>query len=113
METAILEQAIQKIGHLLTLGFGDAGSTIIAHNISSGGDMNPMMPGQKTYSIFGFCFIHNFALCTEVLQEDVITFVNQIAEITHSAVMWCGGSANRNLGDCFLLAWKFPNPEQF
>lgn len=76
METAILEQAIQKIGHLLTLGFGDAGSTIIAHNISSGGDMNPMMPGQKTYSIFGFCFIHNFALCTEVLQEDVITFVN-------------------------------------
>lgn len=45
METAILEQAIQKIGHLLTLGFGEAGSTIIAQNISSGGDMNPMMPG--------------------------------------------------------------------
>jgi len=45
METAILEQTIQKIGHLLTLGFGEAGSTIIAQNISSGGDMNPMMPG--------------------------------------------------------------------
>ena len=30
METAVLEQAIQKIGHLLTLGFGDAGSSIIA-----------------------------------------------------------------------------------
>ena len=45
METAILEQAIQKIGHLLTLGFGDAGSQIIASNISSGGDMNPMVPG--------------------------------------------------------------------
>lgn len=30
METAILEQAIQKIGHLLTLGFGEAGSSIIA-----------------------------------------------------------------------------------
>jgi len=30
METHILEQAIQKIGHLLTLGFGDAGSSIIA-----------------------------------------------------------------------------------
>ena len=30
METAILEKAIQKIGHLLTLGFGEAGSSIIA-----------------------------------------------------------------------------------
>ena len=76
METAILEQAIQKIGHLLTLGFGEAGSGIIAQNISSGGDMNPMVPGKKTFAIFGFCFIHEFAICTEVLQEDVITFVN-------------------------------------
>jgi len=97
---------------LLTLGFGEAGSSIIAQNISSGGDMNPMMPGQKTYAIFGFCFIHEFAICTEVLQEDVITFVNQIAEITHTAVTKYGGSANKNLGDCFLVVWKFPNPEE-
>mmetsp|Transcript_12575 Transcript_12575/g.16986 ORF Transcript_12575/g.16986 Transcript_12575/m.16986 type:complete len:144 (+) Transcript_12575:805-1236(+) len=113
METAILEQAIQKIGHLLTLGFGEAGSSIIAHNISGGGDMNPMMPGQKTYAIFGFCFVHNFSVCTEVLQEDVITFVNQIAEITHTSVTKYGGSANKNLGDAYLLVWKFPNPEEF
>jgi len=97
---------------LLTLGFGEAGSSIIAQNISSGGDMNPMMPGQKTYAIFGFCFIHEFAICTEVLQEDVITFVNQIAEITHTAVTKYGGSANKNLGDCFLDVWKFSNPEE-
>ena len=38
--------------------------------------MNPMMPGQKINAIFGFCFVHNFTVCTEVLQEDVITFVN-------------------------------------
>ena len=112
METAILEQAIQKIGHLLVLGFGEAGSSIIAQNITSGADLNPMMPGQKTYAIFGFCFIHEFAICTEVLQEDVITFVNQIAEITHTAVTKYGGSANKNLGDCFLVVWKFPNPEE-
>ena len=60
METAILEQAIQKIGHLLTLGFGDAGSQIIASNISSGGDMNPMVPGQRTYAILGFAYIKSF-----------------------------------------------------
>jgi len=45
METAILEHAIQKIGHLLTLGFGDAGSQIIATNMRSDGEMDPMMPG--------------------------------------------------------------------
>lgn len=45
LETAILEQAIQKIGHLLTLGFGEAGSHIIGQNMSSGGDLNPMMAG--------------------------------------------------------------------
>lgn len=44
-ETAILEKAIVKIGHLLALGFGEAGSKIIASNIGSGGDLNPMMAG--------------------------------------------------------------------
>jgi len=74
--------------------------------------MNPMVPGTKTYAIFGFCFIHHFNICTEVLQEDVIIFVNQIAEITHTAVTKYGGSANKNLGDAYLLVWKFPNPNE-
>jgi hypothetical protein len=43
----LLEKAIVKIGHLLALGFGEAGSKIIASNMSSGGDINPMMAGQK------------------------------------------------------------------
>ena len=47
LETAILEQAISKISHLLALGFGEAGSAIIAQNMSSGGDLNPMLPGIK------------------------------------------------------------------
>jgi hypothetical protein len=34
-------------------------------------------------------------------------FVNQIAEITHSQVDRYGGSANKNIGDAFLLVWKF------
>ena len=33
-ETAILEKAIIKIGHLLALGFGEAGSKIIADNMN-------------------------------------------------------------------------------
>ena len=72
----MLEKAIVKIGHLLALGFGEAGSKIIASNIGSGGDLNPMMPGQRVFAIFGFCDIRNFTDSTEILQTKVMLFVN-------------------------------------
>ena len=102
-----------KIGHLLALGFGEAGSRIIASNISNGGDINPMMAGVKVQAIFGFCDIRNFTDSTEVLQTKVMLFVNQIAEITHSMVDKHGGSANKNIGDAFLLVWKFRHESEF
>lgn len=58
METAVLEKAIVKIGHLLALGFGEAGSSIIGQNITNFGELNPMVPGQRTYAIFGFCILN-------------------------------------------------------
>ena len=45
LETEVLEKAIVKIGHLLALGFGEAGAKIITANISKGGDIDPMMAG--------------------------------------------------------------------
>lgn len=66
-ETVILEQTIIKIGALLALGFGEAGSKIIAENMGGSGDVNPMIPGNKVISIFGFCDIRNFTDATEVL----------------------------------------------
>lgn len=33
-------------------------------------------------------------------------FVNRIAHILHSIVVQCSGSANKNIGDAFLLTWK-------
>ena len=66
-ETSVLEKAIVKIGHLLALGFGEAGAGIIGQNMTNGGELNPMMPGQKTYCIFGFCILNNFIDTTEVL----------------------------------------------
>ncbi len=107
METVILEQTIVKIGALLALGFGEAGSKIIAQNMAGGGDVNPMLPGQKVIAIFGFCDIRNFTDATEVLQEGVMLFVNEIAEITHGIVDQFSGAANKNIGDAFLLVWKF------
>lgn len=106
-ETEVLERAIVKIGYLLALGFGEAGASIIGQNMTQGGDLDPMMPGQRTYAIFGFCILDHFVECTEVLQADIMTYVNTVAEITHSMVDRYGGSANKNIGEAFLLVWKF------
>ena len=56
-ETVILEQTIVKIGALLALGFGEAGSKVIAQNMANGGDVDPMVPGNKILAVFGFCDI--------------------------------------------------------
>ncbi|CAD8078076.1 unnamed protein product [Paramecium sonneborni] len=105
-ETTQIENAIIKIGTLLALGFGDAGSAIIGTNMASSGDVNPMLPGKKKWAIYGFCDIRNFTDATEVLQKDVMVFVNSIAEIVHTMVNRYQGSANKNIGDAFLLVWK-------
>ena len=68
METRILETSLLKICSLLAVGFGDAGAEVIADNIKSGGDLNPMIPGHKIIGIFGFCDIRQFTDATEVLQ---------------------------------------------
>jgi class 3 adenylate cyclase len=113
METVMLEAAITKIGHLLALGFGEAGSAIISKNMTGEGELNPMVEGQRTYAVFGFCDIRHFAENTEVLQTRIMTFVNQIAEIAHSQVDKYGGAANKNLGEAFLMMWKFHDPQEF
>ncbi|CAG9331270.1 unnamed protein product [Blepharisma stoltei] len=110
METAFLEQTVTKIGALLALGFGEAGSEIIATNIQKGGgEVNPMIDGKRTICIFGFCDIRNFTDATEVLQNEVMAFVNDVAHIVHSTVDKYSGTANKNIGDAFLLCWKFPD----
>lgn len=76
METVMLEAAITKIGHLLALGFGEAGSAIIANNMKGEGELDPMIEGQRTYAVFGFTDIRHFASHTEVLQTKIMTFVN-------------------------------------
>lgn len=86
LETDVLERTIVKIGALLALGFGEAGSEIISKNISGSGSVNPVIPGHKIVAIFGFCDIRNFTDATEILQENVMVFVNEIGEIVHGIV---------------------------
>ena len=75
---------IVKIGALLAVGFGEAGSEIIAKNIENHGAVNAVLSGKKIVAIFGFCDIRNFTDATEVLQTKVMNFVNEIAAYTLS-----------------------------
>ena len=113
METAILEQTIVKIGALLALGFGEAGSKIIAQNMENSGDVDPMIPGNKVMAIFGYCEVRSFIKATECLQEGVMIFINEIAEVVHGIVDQFSGAANKNKGDAFLLVWRLTVDEDY
>lgn len=55
---------IIKISSLLAVGFGEAGTDLIARNIENCGKLNVMIPGKKVMGIFGFCDIRNFTDAT-------------------------------------------------
>ena len=125
METTLLMQTINKIGRLMTVGFGEAGTDVIAQCLA-GNDDNPMAGGVGTgslklnfmrggvviQSIFGFCDVRQFTDTTECLQEEVMLFVNRIAHILHTTVVKCDGHANKNIGDAFLLTWKIDSKQK-
>ena len=106
-EIKIIQSAIIRISALMAINFGEAGGEILKENISSSEGLNPMLSGKKINAIFGFCFIHNFSEINEAFQEKTMIFVNQISDIVHSCVDKFNGITNKNLGDCYLLAWKF------
>ena len=112
-ETDLLEQTINKMAFLLQVGFGIAGSEIIAKSLSTEtGEVDPMIPGLKVEAIFGFCDIRNFTTATEYLKQDVMLFVNKLARITHKHVVDSGGAPNKNIGDAFLLVWKLSTTKE-
>mmetsp|Transcript_28338 Transcript_28338/g.50177 ORF Transcript_28338/g.50177 Transcript_28338/m.50177 type:complete len:1006 (+) Transcript_28338:66-3083(+) len=108
METVILEKTIIKIGSLLALGFGEAGANIIEHNMHGveSAMVTAMVEGTRVECIIGCARIRDFSTATEVLRGNVMTFVNQIAEIVHGVVDEFHGAANKNNGDMFLLIWR-------
>merc|ERR1719310_778408 len=73
METVILEKTIIKLGSLLALGFGEAGSAIIEQNMSGGDSaaVDAMVDGSRVECIMGVTRIRDFSTATEVLQGKV------------------------------------------
>ena len=106
-ETVWLQRSINKMGVLLRVAFGRAGAEIISKNMDLDvGGVDPMIPGKRVKAIFGFCDIRRFTDVTEVLQEDVMLFVNQVAYIVHECVVDARGDPNKNIGDAFLIVWR-------
>jgi len=107
LETKILENTIIKLGSLLALGFGEAGTEIIGHNLDDKHNgVDAMIPGRRVEAIYGHCQIKDFNVTTEVLQERTMVFVNQVADIVHRIVDEHLGAANKNVGEAFLLVWR-------
>mmetsp|Transcript_31162 Transcript_31162/g.66045 ORF Transcript_31162/g.66045 Transcript_31162/m.66045 type:complete len:501 (+) Transcript_31162:3-1505(+) len=107
METVMLEATIIKLGTLLAVGFGEAGTKIVAKNLQAqGSGVNAMVPGCFVDAIFGFFLIREFDSATEILQKKIMLFVNQIGRIVHSVVDEYSGATNRNLGEAFLTVWS-------
>ena len=65
----------------------------------------------QVHGIFGFCDIRSFTNCTEVLQEECILFVNSIAAIVSDECTRSLGAINKNIGDAFLMVWKWEDQE--
>ncbi|EGR34031.1 hypothetical protein IMG5_026670 [Ichthyophthirius multifiliis] len=79
--------------------------------MNQNGNVNPLIPGKKILAIFGFVSIRNFPQITEILEENIMLFTNQIAEIIHIVCDSYHGIINKNLGDCFLIIWKLKDQD--
>jgi class 3 adenylate cyclase len=108
LETAILEKTIIKLGSLLALGFGEAGTDIVSNAItgSSITTVDVMGSGTKVNCIIGNARIRDFSTASVVLGRKVTTFVNQVAEIVHGAVDEYHGATNTINRDTFVIVWR-------
>eukprot|EP01040_Poterioochromonas_malhamensis_P004263 gene4263-4566_t len=108
-ETKLLETTVGKITSLLRVGFGEAGAGIISANLSASSGsatINPLLPGVRIYAIFGFCDIHQFEDINQKLSNDVLIFINTVADIVHNSVHTWSGQVNKNLGNAFVVVWR-------
>lgn len=108
-ETVMLEQTLSKIGGLLQVGFGVAGSQIIGANMNAEGALNVLIPGQKVTCVVVFGIIEDFTETCSCLAENICTYINTIADIVHGNAHDWFGAANKNIGSAFLLVWKLCN----
>ena len=67
-------------------------------------NMDPMIPGNKIVAIFGFFDILSFSKLTNVLQEGIIVFINEITDLVYWKVDQFSRLNDMNIGNTILLA---------
>mmetsp|Transcript_28327 Transcript_28327/g.28118 ORF Transcript_28327/g.28118 Transcript_28327/m.28118 type:complete len:147 (-) Transcript_28327:521-961(-) len=102
MKTKMIELAIFKISILLKRGFGELGAETISENLKIEDEDKKQMPGKTQFAIFLSVKISEFDYITDVLQEEIIVFLNKIVRILHETVKKWDGVANKNFGDKYL-----------
>jgi len=99
---------ISRISNLMKVGFGSAGVEIIRSNLEEGAQKDVTfenLVGSTVSCIFLFGDIRSFTDASECLQEEVFVFTNRVASVVHSICSSFDGSANKNIGDAFLISW--------
>lgn len=112
-DIAVIDETIQKIAYLLVLGFGEAGNSLLSKILyTKDFQIDFLSEASYVFGVYGFCDVRNFTDATEILKEDVLLFVNAIADVVHEEVHKSGGGANKNIGDAFLVVWKLFNDKE-
>lgn len=109
-ETQMIASSMMNLSGMLQVALGQAGITIIRNFLKGPGDPNQLTAqgGTRVQAIFAFCDIHHFSEQTVALQEDIMLLVNKVSIIVHTSAAENEGFINKNIGDCFLLAWRLP-----
>ena len=106
-EVEFLDLAVQKMEGLLRVGYGDAGTEIIARNLRGTSEkVDPMLPGEKIEGVCAFVVLVDFGLVTQHLNEKIMLYANLVGEVVHKCVVKSGGSPNKNMGPAILCMWK-------
>jgi class 3 adenylate cyclase len=105
-----LEATVLKLGSLLCVGLGQAGSKAITSSISSHQRSSLGQPDGRTVNgVFGFIYIRHFSTVTQILRDNTLLLINRIAEIVHGIVDEHNGFICRNntgSSGGFLIMWK-------
>jgi hypothetical protein len=107
IETIILDKTIVKIGSLLAMGYGEAGSDIIEKNLrNNNGEINPMSPGENIVGVYAyFNFMYNSDVL-DTLQHTYSIVMNEVLQIISEICIEKGVYNTKNVGDGVLVVWK-------
>ena len=111
-EIRLLEMAFWKIGVMLGLVFGSAGSEMITTSIELEGNFTPLVPGKQVLAVFCFVKIGDFDRLVSSMAPGVLKYINCFSHYIHGTAERFLGAVNRNLGDSYLLLWKVPEDDQ-